>query len=221
MKTNKINNNTNFGWRYYTHKKITGKLVDEFPKLKESKDLIVKMVARPDFDERGFQGNNHFYYPPQLFRPRESFFDFFGRNNALASYTGHLFKFKKNLELDEKKALSEAGRALHFLQDITQPNHVERGNILEKWRDLSMHKRFENYVYANEDQFIANAQPPELEVPKGDFLDLFEEAVFLSECTPKPKTTNNNVWHAIAQDGISNAIAVTRAFLQNVSDLMS
>ena len=62
MKINSVDNNTNFGWRYKTHEKITAMVVDEFPDLKKYKSVLTKMVVMPDFDERGFKGNNHFYY---------------------------------------------------------------------------------------------------------------------------------------------------------------
>lgn len=60
MKINSVDNNTNFGWRYKTHEKITAMVVDEFPDLKKYKSVLTKMVVMPDFDERGFKGNNHF-----------------------------------------------------------------------------------------------------------------------------------------------------------------
>ena len=50
MKINSVDNNTNFGWRYKTHEKITAMVVDEFPDLKKYKSVLTKMFVMPDFD---------------------------------------------------------------------------------------------------------------------------------------------------------------------------
>lgn len=220
MKIQQVKDNTKFGWRSETHEKITGMLVDEFPKLKKYKTLLTKMVLMPDVDERGFKGNNHFYYSPQLFRPRKSFMDFFGTNNAEARYSEHIYSFEKLVNKDNEKAFKEAGRALHFLQDVTQPHHVERGTILEKWRDLRVHKDFEGFVFRNQDKLINNAQKVNLDVVAGDYLDLFDEAVFNSELIKPAKNINKDSWYSIAQNGISNAIAVTGEFLKIISNAL-
>ncbi len=217
MKINSVDNNTNFGWRYKTHEKITAMVVDEFPDLKKYKSVLTKMVVMPDFDERGFKGNNHFYYTPQLCRPRESFMDFTGNNNAAARYEQHVYSFEEFAVTNPEKALCEAGRALHFLQDVTQPHHIERGTILDKWRDLKVHEAFEAFAHHHEDEFIKNAKNVYLDVTPNDNSDLFEEAVFLSEQISPAKNHNKNDWANIAQESLSNTIAVTREFLANVS----
>lgn len=217
MKINSVDDNTNFGWRYKTHEKITAMLVDEFPDLQKYKSVLTKMVVMPDFDERGFKGNNHFYYTPQLFKPRESFMDFTGNNNAAARYAQHVYSFEEFAVTNPQKALSEAGRALHFLQDVTQPHHIERGTIFDKWRDLKVHKEFENFVLQQDDVFIKQAKDVHLDVTPRDNSDLFEEAVFLTEQISPAKNHNRNDWANIAQESLSNTIAVTREFLANVS----
>ena len=95
---------------------------------------------------------------------------------------------------------------------MTQPHHVERGTILEKWRDLRVHKDFEGFVFRNQDKLINNAQKVNLDVAAGDYLDLFDEAVFNSELIKPAKNINKDSWYSIAQNGISNAIAVTENF---------
>lgn len=56
-----------------------------------------------------------------------------------------------------------------------------------------------------------------LDVTPNDNSDLFEEAVFLSEQISPAKNHNKNDWANIAQESLSNTIAVTREFLANVS----
>lgn len=216
MKINSRDNNTNFGWRWPTHEKVTSIYVDRFPKLSKYKKQLTEFVVKPDFDERGFKGNNHFYYPPQLFRPRESFLDFFGMNNAAARYEHHIFYFDKFVNRDNDKAMEHAGRALHFLQDVTQPHHIERGTVFKKWKDLSMHREFEELSYS--DIFVNNSKSVKLDVTPNDFQDLFEDAVAVTETIKPANLKNRDKWHEIAQDGITNMKAVTVEFLKNVSD---
>jgi len=190
--------------------------VDRFPKLFNYKKQLTEAVVNPDFDERGLGGNNHFYFSPQLFRPRESFLDFFGKNNASASYEKHIFLFDKYVNRDNEKAMDHAGRALHFLQDVTQPHHIERGTILKKWRDLNMHKEFEEL--SRSDIFINDSKSVELDVNLNDFHDLFDEAVSVTEALPPANLKNRDKWFEIAHVGLTNMKAVTQEFLRNVSD---
>lgn len=217
MKINSCDNKTNFGWRYPTHGSVTSLIADEFPKLQKYKQTLTKFVVKPDFDERGFKGNNHFYFQSELFRPRESFMDFTGRNNALSKYEEHMYNFDRFVNKNNEKAMENAGRALHFLQDMTQPQHVQRGNIFQKWRDLAVHTKFEEFEHEYHDYFVKNSQNVLLDVKKGDYSDLFDEAVFLSENATPASKLNSDMWVYMAQDGISNMIAVTKEFCRNIS----
>ncbi len=217
MKINSIDNKTNFGWSFKTHAAITGKVADEIPKLKKYKNTLIKFVQQPDFDERGFKGNNHFYFTPLMFRPKESFLDFFGKNNAGARFNEHVYYFDKLVKIDEPEAMEHAGRALHFLQDVTQPQHTERGSVWKKWKDLKLHKKFEIYVSEEQDTFIKNAKPAELLLETDEPDELFEEAVFLSENGKQVKKDRKQDWDEIAQTGISNAISLTKHFLEYVA----
>ncbi len=224
MKVNSVDNKTSFGWRFKTHEKITGIILEDFPKLEKYKNTITKFVTRPDFDERGFKGNNHFYYPPRGFRHRESFFDFFACNNAAARYTIHMYEFDRFVNRDNQKAMEHAGRALHFLQDVTQPQHTERGTILKKWKDLKIHKEFENYTLDNQDKFISKALEGNAErggwYKDYDYNDkdkLFNFQVAFSTAIPPANKENKLFWDYIAQYGITNAVEATKGFLNIVS----
>lgn len=220
MKINSVDNKTNFGWRYPTHKHVTALVVDSNPKLKQYSNILTDFVVRPDFDERGFKGNNHFYYPPQLFRPRESFMDITGKNNALARYEAHLFYFENFVNKDNKTAMEHAGRALHFLQDVTQPHHIQRGTVFQKWRDLDTHLSFEEYENRYHDFFLKHGQKVELDVEPNNFVDLFDESVTLSETVTPATAKNKELWGNIAMEGISNMVAVTKEFCRNISDAL-
>lgn len=217
MKVNAYDNKTSFGWRYPTHENVTSLVVDQIPKLNKFKQTLTKFVTKPDFDERGFKDNTHFYYPTKLFRPRESFMDFTGRNNALYKFEDHMYKFDRLVNKDNDKAMEHAGRALHFLQDMTQPQHVQRGNIFQKWRELKVHTDFEEFEHKYHDNFVKNSKKVLLDVKEGDYSDLFDEAVFLSENATPASKLNSDMWVYMAQDGISNMIAVTKEFCRNIS----
>lgn len=220
MKVNSVDNKANFGWRYPTHMKITAKAVDELPNLRKYKDILTEFVQKPDFDERGFKGNNHFYFTPTLFHPRESFLDLTGRNNAASKFSEHVFYFEELFNKDKNEALEHAGRALHFLQDVTQPQHTERGTVLQKWKDLEIHKQFEAFAFKNEDYFTKNAKPVQLELEPDNIIDLFDEAVFHSEHGKQVRADNAKEWTGIAQTGISNAIQVTKEFCGYISKFL-
>lgn len=220
MKIRSVDSKTNFGWRYTTHKKITAQAVEELPKLKKYKDIIVEFVQKPDFDEQGFKGNNHFYFTPSLMHPRESFLDLTGRNNAAAKFSEHVFYFEELINKDKNEAFEHAGRALHFLQDVTQPQHTERGTVFQKWKDLEMHKQFEKFASKNEDYFIGNAKPVKFELEPDNILDLFDEAVFHSERGKQVRKDNAGGWIDIAQTGISNAVQATKEFCAYLSSFL-
>lgn len=220
MKISSTDNRTNFGWRYPTHKKITSQVVEELPKLKKYKDIIVEFVQKPDFDERGFKGNNHFYFTPSMMHPRESFLDLTGRNNAASKFSEHVFYFEELINKDKNEAFEHAGRALHFLQDVTQPQHTERGTVFQKWIDLEMHKQFEKFASRNENFLICSAKPVKFELEPDNIMDLFDEAVFHSENGRQVRNDNAKEWIDIAQSGISNALQATKEFCNYLSKFL-
>lgn len=220
MKVNCVDNQTSFGWKYKTHKMITAKTLDEMPKLSKYKNILVDFVQKPDFDERGFKGNNHFYFTPTLFRPRESFLDITGRNNAASKFSEHVFYFEELIDKDKKEAMEHAGRALHFLQDMTQPQHTERGTAFQKLRELSIHKEFENFTLRNQKFFINNAKPAKFDVEHDNIIDLFDEVVFHSEQGRQVRENNRKEWIGIAQTGISNAVHATKEFCGYISKFL-
>lgn len=51
-------------------------------------------------------------------------------NNALAKFNIHISEVEPKEPLNSFSA-EHVGRALHFLQDITQPQHTQRGNFMQ------------------------------------------------------------------------------------------
>lgn len=223
MKIQKVDNNTNFGLNTYTHSKIAKKLVDEeYPKLQKYIPILKYAVEKPDFDELGFHSNTHFYYPVESYlKPRESFFDFDGEHNARAKYNEHIDKFfaaSKYFRFGEM--IEEAGRAKHFLDDMSVGLHVQRGNIYQKWKDQKMHHDFEAYMYDNEDFLINNAKKSPVKFRTDDFDDIFMSVVDYSKNSEFPNYANRNRWSEIAQNTINVAIDASRVFFDKLSEFL-
>ena len=88
MNVIQIQTNISFGLNYNTHRKIAQRVIEkEYPQLRKYAPVIKSAVQKPDFDEKGFNFNTHFYYPDEnIFRPRQSFFDFDGVHNARVKF---------------------------------------------------------------------------------------------------------------------------------------
>ena len=223
MKVTKRQNDINFGFNFCTHRKITQYLIEEeFPKLQKYAPIIKQAVQNPDFAELGFHSNSHFYFPVEsIFRPRESFLDFDGLHNARAKYNEHINKFfaaSKYYRYNEM--VEEAGRAKHFLDDMSVGLHVQRGNIFQKWRDQKLHKHFEDYIYENENTFIMNAKKSPVKFNTGDFDDVFMSVVNYSKNSEFPNNYNEHRWQNIAQNTVNVAMDASRVFLNKVSEFL-
>ena len=223
MKITKTQNDIHFGFNYNTHRKIAQKLIEEeYPRLQKYVPIIKMAVEKPDFDELGFHSNTHFYYPVKsMYRPRESFFDFDGLHNARAKYHQHIAKFFAASKYSRFSEMAEeAGRAKHFLDDMSVGLHVQRGNIFQKWRDQKMHKRFEDYIYDNEDTFIANSKKSPVDFKTDDFDDVFVSDVNYSKNSEFPNNNNQERWQIIAQNTVNVAMDASRVFLNKISEFL-
>ncbi len=211
---NDIKKSPNFGWHYRMHTKILNKAA-EISNFKAENPhafaILQNAVIKPDFDEFFMYNENHFFYPEKRIK---SFLDFSGKHNAKYLYLRHLSKFFE--ELKNKNCITgfdEAGRALHYLQDITQPQHIESGSIIRKALDKSMHHRFEVQAFGNCDKYINNHTPYAF-VKTHDFLSLFNQTVKISRKNQIPSNKNKSDWDNIAQNGVNLAIDATKRFLE-------
>ncbi len=212
-----------FGLNSNTHKKIVQKMIrEEYPKLRNYAPIIQNAVVKPDFEEIGFHCNTHFYYPDQnMFRPRESFFDFDGQHNARSKFNEHMNNFMEASKYCRFSEMAdEAGRAKHFLDDMSVGLHVQRGNILQKWRDKKMHKDFEEFIMNNEDTFIKNAKKTPIEFKTDTFDDIFMSVANYTKDTEFPNRANMDKWPEIAQNTINVAMDASRVFFDKISKFM-
>lgn len=210
-----INNTLNFGWFYGTHKRVTRFALKKIPNLKQHQDQLEQFAQRPDFDEKGLFNNWHFYSPAQ----EKSFFDFDKKENAFAKYMGHVKTMLEGVKTNNISSYIEhAGRALHYLQDMTQPLHTQKGFVFNKILGLKLHMDFERFVKKNqEDCFGKYIDTP---FPDKSFEDIFMDNVSFSIKSQLPTSKNRYAWEYIGRDGINQAIRSTKNFLEKLSNLI-
>lgn len=224
MKIDKIqNNNINFGFNYNTHRKIADTVIEnEFPKLKKYIPIIREAVQAPDFDELGIKSNTHFYYPFKSYiKPRSSFLDFDWDHNARSRFKKHIdlmLKYRENNSFI--KMIEQAGRAKHFLDDMSMGLHVKSGNFVEKLKEMRVHKAFEDFVYRHEDEFIAKSSKSPIRFKDKSYDDIFMSVVNNTENMELPTSDNVQKWPVIAQNSINSAMDASRVFFKKVSDLL-
>ena len=105
---------------------------------KEVKDQLYKFCTRPDDDEIEGAYKVHFYNPAteKNFNGED--------DSALYRFKMHydnaLNLYKEGKEMD---AISELGRALHFLEDMNTPVHTNNQSFLDSTIDVFLHTSFE------------------------------------------------------------------------------
>jgi len=197
----------------YIHKRIVQVALSDNNRIKQYENVLKTFVQKPDFDETAFKSNNHFYYPFNKGKSK-SFMDFKGKQNAYSSYMNHVGNMQKCIE--EKNidnALEHAGRALHFLQDISEPHHSHKGNILQKIMEKAVHLEFEAYVRYNWEKFFGSLSQEIHSEKSNDFSDLFIKTAKHSANSDVATKRNKEDWDNIARDGLSNAVSATKEFV--------
>lgn len=214
---NKVENSPSFGWRYKMHADIALAAGKKFGR--ENPDVlrvIEKSVIKPDFDEAFFYSQNHFYYPNSKIK---SFLDLTGEHNAKSYYNKHIQNFRNLLNNDyDYYAANKAGRALHYLQDITQPQHIENTSVLKKWQDKDVHIDFEQFAYDEAQSLIKEARPQKFK--SKSFEELFDDAVNVSLENKVPNRDNRELWGAIAYDSVNVAMGATKRFFEILHSLL-
>lgn len=213
METNNYTNKVliPFGWHYVMHKDIVKNAGRNININRAINDILLESVQRPDFDEFFLYGQNHFYYPNRIIK---SFLDYTGTHNAKYLYKKHIKQALKSLKTGNfKVGIDEAGRALHYLQDVTQPNHIDNGSFLLKAKEAIMpHHKFEMDIFAKQDKFYENYSRKTINAHS--FSDLFTETVNISQKNQIPRKNNVDVWDDIAQNAIDLATDATIKFIE-------
>lgn len=207
---NKLDNSPTFGWRYKMHSAIleAGGKNFKYHNYKVM-PLLQEMVERPDFDETFLFSQKHFYYPNSKIK---SFFDLTGKGNAKSAYEKHIGKFKELFDEFPLYALDEAAKALHYLQDVTQPQHIDSSSVIKKISDRTTHKKFEQHALDKSKSLLKQVRPAQLK--SRTFETLFDDTVNLSSKNRVPTKDNQELWTAIAYDGTNVAVGATKRFFE-------
>ena len=210
-----IKDKTNFGWFYGTHKRITRMALKDLPNLRKYQDVIEEFVQRPDFDEQGIFNNWHFFSPIQ----QKSFFDFKCKGNAVAKYEEHVKKILENANKNINLCIEHTGRALHFLQDMTQPHHTQKSFFFNKIFNLKTHLSFEKFVKKTQNEYFESyiTEP----FKNLSFKNLIMENIKSSSEYRFPTTKNRYIWDQFGRKGIHQAIFSTKEFLTKIDKLIS
>lgn len=148
-----------------------------------------------------------------------SFMDFNGRNNAKSAYEDQIELMDNAIEEEDDEAtIQNAARACHFLQDVSQPQHIEETSALGKAIDLKIHTDYEDFAEKNAEKcaenFVTDVRNPRNSMQL--FVDTFSATKDLGKITRE----NEPNWGEITQRQFNIAVQATKEFLQNVSDQM-
>lgn len=209
------NNKQNFGWKPSTHAMITEYAVDSFPKLKKYKSRLSAASQLPDVAIYDFNLINplaHFYFGRQIHH------DGFPKD-AFSYYIKFFNEYMQNL-LNNKEgdAMTKAGEALHFIQDIANPLHTNEAyqGLLSPFRHAKYEKLADKKA-KNIRQIVS--QDTEI-IPKhykDNFLDTYRASSTMEH--PFSKTTREN-WDKSIDDSFTLAYNATRSFLDDVNALL-
>lgn len=210
--------NTSFGFNNDFHRLCTKWGREHFKELKPFARILETACQKPDFHDVGtlHTRNTHFF---SLHENRISHLDVSGQNNAFARYKMYIGKMKEAIaEGKLEDAMEHAGWALHYLQDMAQPQHVQKGiffNVIKHWND---HRRFEKFIDKKHDLYLSEHE--EKSLVGGTFEDIFMRNVIASTKLVLPRNNNRYEWFYIGQDAFNNAYDSSKEFLAKVSELI-
>ena len=148
-----------------------------------------------------------------------SFMDFNGRNNAKAAFEDQIELMDAAIEDEnDELAIQNAARACHFLQDVSQPQHIEETSAMGKAIDLKIHTDYEKFAEDNAQKCSENFQTTVRNPRKST--QLFSDTFTATKDLGKITRENEPHWGEITQRQFNLAVQATKEFLQNVSDQM-
>lgn len=210
-----FNNKTSFGWFYGTHKRVTRLVLRDFPRLAQFRETLEECAQKPDFDELGTFSKSHFYSPSK----KKGFLDHRGKDNAFVHYRDHVSKMLAAAEVKSTDlCIEHAGRAIHFLQDIAQPQHTQKVSVLSKLFGLKAHLRFEEFAKRKQAGCFVKYQYKSS--TQGDFEEIFLSTAISSSKNLYPIQKNRYAWERIGRNAINDAIHATRGFVEKLNAII-
>ncbi|MEW5818764.1 MAG: zinc dependent phospholipase C family protein [Cyanobacteriota bacterium] len=182
--------------------------------------LLARYADKPDEDEHCFLQDTHYYHH----KTKRTIF--FRKQTAMKNFLDHAAKAVEAYKNNNKQlALQELGRACHYLEDISQPNHVTTWNPIQAKLRKKDHFNFEKYA-ANKQDFFKFEPLKNIQINYTNFTEFIKD---LAETTskksaPYQKTLQENKpqnWYQVANTCINygqNQVATfIAAFINEVS----
>lgn len=217
--------NTSFGWFYGTHHDAVAIPLKLYPELNQHKAIFRNFVVKPDIDELGPFLNYHFY----SLKTGKGFCDFSGDQNALGRYKRHvqiMFDTIHSQKPEVFEIIKHAAKAIHFLQDMTQPHHTLAYkffllNLYKKFAGLNVHMEFEKFIRESQDGFFKDLVIKPLTTKPREFDEIFMDNVKFSSTLGLPVAENKESdWIRIGKAGVFQAIDSTSEFLAKLTEIL-
>lgn len=209
--------NINFGWSAKTHKAITQAAADKINKASTHKD------GKPIFDAR--QLTEASILPdkePHSVNAHAADITKLRSDDALASFNQYDANVRVLIKSKNKEGLSEnIGRALHYLQDMQNPMHVN-STVAPCAAEMALHKEFETHAVSIQNETIKYAKGIQVDKPVefGEFLTVkMKEAKVMANYITRNLPTINKLLPT-EQQGLINSYQVTYKYLTTLAKLM-
>lgn len=219
--------NMTFGWNTYrnnqhTHEHITKKALLTLQHSNQNKEkhltsrdvfLISTYAEQPDYDEKVFVNDNHFY----SMRTGKSYLN--QDDTALSRFLSHTqraLNFCK--EGNKDQGFRELGRACHFLEEFGQPNHVTTDTMKDAITTFKTHLQFEDYAGKYQDRILQLLTITLKKNKDEDFEDDIK-AMALSlgkksmNYEKEVKAIHNTEWYKVSRNCLHNTTQTVTDFL--------
>jgi hypothetical protein len=230
MIANDKNQKLSFGWKHTTHRLISSAGVERFNKLVSrasqiSHDIVDEACVAPDFNRRELPKNlpGHF---ANIDKPRDVPADAL---NLVRKYAKKALQAHRNfVQTDSREEINRRdkyiGYALHFLQDMLNPHHVDFEPLPKEHPERIAHKAFESLAQKMENQVIKNTPLPDTPEQHGFFRETLPNAMRVTKSRwDRVKTLDvpPQELNGIARDSLKTTHQTTDSFLGGLARKMN
>jgi len=195
---------TSFGWRHSTHKLATWMVVEKYNKLLPKSEafnyeILKYSCIQPDLERKNITKYIHGHFadvdnlstePPDAY-------------SLCVLYTNKAIHAHKNGNYSKRD--DYVGYALHFLQDMLDPMHVEFKPLKKEHPERIFHRFIEEIAEKRQGLIFKRLES----------LDIGSSGSFFAETLPKAMRKNKNLFLKIKSTGCGNATEVVDRALEN------
>ncbi len=213
MYPEKLNNSPSFGWTAPTHGRFIEKSMSDSGLPNYVKTLLEKGAQNEELAELARKSK------PRFVKVFENFLNFLGIGCKLSpeeKYISHCQNFKKLLMLGKpNQALEEAGKALRYLHEISNPNILVSNHVNKKSNVENLASKTIDTFTMTQNEKIHETYVPRYKFVSNTLKDLFKE-VSIAAKRGKTSVNQNSIDNQIISENqnISLAVDATSKFLQ-------